>query len=110
MPSKPKTDEELHPENYFFSPAGHPKDRVIIQESSDIPREGQFVGLNGYSYLIKPGFEVDLPRPVRLMLDTRIRTETIQGEDGKDHHRHIKRIVYQLVKEDIDGILATPTL
>lgn len=110
MPSPKKTDEQVHPDKYFTGPAGHVRDRVIIHESSDIPREGQFISLNGYSYLIKPGFEVDIPRPVRLMLDTRIRTETIQGEDGKEHHKHIKRINYTLVKEDIDGALVPPTL
>lgn len=106
MPRRERTDEELHPLNYFLSSQGHPKDRIIIQENSDIPREGQFIGLNGVQYLVKPGFEVDLPRPVRLMLDTRVRTETTQGDDGKEHHRHIRRIMYQLVKEDVDGILA----
>ena len=92
-----KTDEQLHPENYFTSPQGHVRDRILIHESSDIPREGQFISLNGYAFLAKPGEEVDLPRPVRLMLDTRIRTDTVQGEDGKDHHRNIRRINYTIV-------------
>ena len=106
MPSKPKTDEELHPERYFSAPFGHPKDRIIVNESSKIPREGQFVSLNGYGYLIRPGYEVDIPRPVRGMLDNCIETETFYGDDGKEYHRNIKRITYTLVKEDVEGLLA----
>jgi hypothetical protein len=101
MPSKPKTDEEIHPENYFTNPVGHPRDRIIIHESMEIPKEGLFLSLNGFPFLARPGIEIDLPRPVRLMLDTRIKTETIQGEDGKDYRRNIPRITYTLVKENV---------
>ena len=94
-------DEELHPENYFKSPEGHPRDRIIIHESLDIPKEGLFLSLNGYSFLAKPGMEIDLPRPVRKMLDTRIKTETIQT-DGVEHVRHIPRITYTLVQEGVN--------
>jgi hypothetical protein len=96
-----KTDQEKHPEKYFTTPQGHVRDRIIINESPEIPREGIFLSLNGYPFLAKPGVEIDIPRPVRLMLDTRIKTEVIQGDDGKDHVRHIRRIGYTLVKEGI---------
>jgi hypothetical protein len=99
------SDEETHPENYFKNPEGHPRDRIIIQESLDIPKEGLFLSLNGYSFLAKPGVEIDLPRPVRKMLDTRIKTETIQA-DGLEHVRHIPRITYILVKEGVNLVPA----
>ena len=90
---------------YFDTPEGHPKDRIIINESSDIPKEGQYIALNGYSFLVKPGHAVDIPRPVRLMLDTRIRTEIRQDEyTGKDYTRDIPRITYQLIQENVDSI------
>lgn len=89
---------------YFETPVGHPRDRIIINESSDIPKEGQFISLNGFPFLIKPGHAVDLPRPVRLMLDTRIRTEVKQDEaTGKEYKRDIPRITYQLIKENVDA-------
>jgi hypothetical protein len=100
--ARSKTDEEMHPENYFNSPQGHPRDRIIIHESMEIPKEGIFIALNGYSFLAKPGLEIDLPRPVRLMLDTRIKTETVQGDDGKNHNRNIPRITYTLVKQGVN--------
>ena len=89
------------PAKYFISPLGHPRDRIIIHETADIPKEGQFMQLNGYAFLAKPNVELDLPRPVRLMLDTRIRTETIQGRDGQTYTRNIPRITYTLVKMDV---------
>lgn len=102
MPFVKKTDQELHPENYFTSPVGHLRDRIIIHESMEIPKEGLFISLNGYPFLAKPGVEIDLPRPVRLMLDTRIKTESTQDRDGNIHTRNIPRITYTLVKEGVD--------
>ena len=101
--SRNRTAQEANPEKYFNSPKGHPRDRIVIHESSDIAREGQFMSLNGYSFLVKPGVEVDLPRPVRLMLDTRIRTETLQDENGKEYRRDIPRITYTMIKEDVQA-------
>jgi len=98
----PKTDQEKHPENYFISPVGHIRDRILIHESQDLPKEGIYMALNGFSFLAKAGHEIDLPRPVRMMLDTRIKTELIQGEDGKDYTRNIPRITYTLIKEGVN--------
>lgn len=96
-----KTDEQKHPENYFHGPAKHIKDRIIIHEAADIPREGVFISLNGFPYLCKPGVEIDIPRPVRQMLDTRITTITEHDENGREYTKNIKRINYTLVKEDV---------
>jgi len=102
MPSKPKTEQEKNPEGFFTSPVGHIRDRIIIHPSMEIPKEGLYVALNGYGFLIKPGVEVDIPRPVRLMIDTRIKTETLQGDDGKEYTRDIPRVTYTLVKEGVN--------
>lgn len=99
--TKYKTDQELHPENYFMSPVGHSRDRIIIHESMEIPKEGLFLSLNGFPFLAKPGVEIDIPRPVRLMLDTRIKTESLQDNAGNIHTRNIPRITYTLVKENV---------
>ena len=102
MPQVKKTDQELHPENYFTSPQGHIRDRIILHESQEIPKEGMFISLNGYGFLAKAGIAIDIPRPVRQMIDTRIRTQTIQGDDGKEYSRDIPRLTYTLVKEGIN--------
>lgn len=97
-----KTDQERHPENYFLNPTGHIRDRIIIHDSMRLPKEGKFISLNGYAFLAKAGVEIDIPRPVRQMLDTRIETETVQGEDGKMHTRDIPVLTYTLVKEGVN--------
>lgn len=104
MANQPKTDKDRHPEKYFTSPKGHPKDRIIIHPTLNTPKEGIFLSLNGYGFLVKPGVEVDLPRPVVKMLDTLVITETINGDDGKEYYRDLKRFNYTLVKQDIDAV------
>jgi hypothetical protein len=83
---------------FFNSPIGHVKDRIIINESPDIPKEGIFISLNGFPFLAQAGKEIDIPRPVRIMLDTRIKTDTVEDNDGLRHTRNIKRFTYQIVK------------
>lgn len=102
MATSKKTDMKRNPEKYFTSPAGHIKDRIVIHESVDIPKEGMFISLNGYPFLVRPGEEVDIPRPVRKMLDTRITRVVTQDGDGKDHIRDVPRIMYTLVKEGVN--------
>ena len=95
-------DMKEHPEKYFTGPEGHVRDRIIVHESEKIPKEGLFVALNGYAFLIKPGMEIDLPRPVRLMLDTCIEKETIQDEEGKNYDKNIGRATYTIVKAGVN--------
>jgi hypothetical protein len=103
-----KSDEENHPERYFISPVGHPRDRIILHNSPEVPKEGVFISLNGFPFMIPPDVEIDLPRPVRLMLDTRIKTETRRTDDGRGnvniHTRNMKRFTYTIVKLDVENI------
>lgn len=99
-------DQYADTSKYFTGPVGHIKDRIIVHQNPDIPSEGLFVSLNGFAYLIPPEVEVDIPRPVRQMLDTRIRTETRVIDRGpgqpKDiQQRNIRRVTYTLVKADV---------
>lgn len=105
-----KTEEQKHPENFFHGPAGQIRDRIIIHEAEDIPKEGLFISLNGYPFLCKPGVAIDIPRPVRLMLDTRITRVTKHDENGKEYTKDVKRINYTLVKEgvNIEGKVEVP--
>jgi hypothetical protein len=94
-------DMKDHPENYFTNPAGHIRDRIMLHENEKLPKDGIFMSLNGYSFLAKPNVEIDLPRPVREMLDTRTETQTIKGDDGKVYTRNIKRFPYQVIQLDV---------
>jgi hypothetical protein len=68
----------------------------------DIPKEGMFISLNGFPFLAKPGVEIDIPRPVRKMLDTRIITVTSHDDNGKEYTKDIRRVNYTLVKEGVN--------
>lgn len=99
MATAPKTDQERHPERYFESPKNWVRDRIVIHPTAEIPKDGLFFGLNGIQYLVKAGVELDLPRPVIQMLQTRIRRDTIKGDDGVDYHRDVQRITFTMIKE-----------
>lgn len=94
--------KKVDPNHFFNNPIGHIRDRIILHESQDIPKEGRFFSLNGFSFLAKPGVEIDIPRPVRLMLDTRITTETIKGDDDRVYTRDIPRVTYTMIKEGVN--------
>jgi len=95
-----KTAEAFDPE-FFFMPDGHIRDRIILHETVDIPREGQFVQLNGFGFQCKPGVPIDLPRPVRKMLDTLITTDIIQEKDGTEYKKNRPRFPYTLLIKDV---------
>lgn len=86
----------------FEGPMGQIRDRIVIHQNPDVPKEGIFLSLNGYPFQIKPGEEIDLPRPVLKMLDTLIKTETTQGDDGKSYTRDIPRYTYTVIKEGVN--------
>jgi len=86
---------------FFDSPIGHIRDRIIINPSPDIPKNGQFISLNGFPFQIVPGKEIDIPRPVRQMLDTRIKTDTYQ-EGDQTFTQDIPRFTYTLIKAGIN--------
>lgn len=100
---KEKVEEKVDPEGFFISPRGHVRDRIIIHESEKFPKNGIFLSLNGFPFLAKAGEPIDIPRPVRLMLDTLVTTETIHDKDGAIiDSRDIPRITYTLVKEGVN--------
>lgn len=45
-------------------PAEPPRVTIILDDSDDIPPTGLFVNYNGRAFMIRPGFEVTVPRGV----------------------------------------------
>src|SRR5271157_2112980 len=90
----------------FINPQGHIRDRIVLHQTADIPKQGAFLALNGYAFQAKPGEAVDIPRPVRLMIDTLIVTEIVQSSDEKGNSeefvRNRPRYPYTLVAEDVE--------
>jgi hypothetical protein len=107
---KINADMKKNPKQYFTAANAkdHIKDRIIVNPAPDIPREGLFVSLNGYGYLVKAGFEIDIPRPIREMLDTRIRKEIVHGDDGKEYARDVPAVTYRMIQEGVNLPENTP--
>jgi len=101
---KINADMKKNPLHYFTASNAkdHIKDRIYVNPAPDIPREGLFVSLNGHGYLVKAGFEIDIPRPIRMMLDTRIRKEVVHGDDGKEYVRDVPAVTYRLIQEGVN--------
>jgi hypothetical protein len=103
MPAKKQGEKpDKFDENYFVSSQGHIRDRIIVNENPETP---PFVALNGFAYDLPKNVEIDLPRPVRKMLDTLFYTKHNYVQEGpgvvKDYPQHIRRVTYTLIKEDV---------
>lgn len=78
-----------------------PADRVkiVLEENDDIPPTGLFVGVNGISFLIRPGAEVEVPESVVEVLRNAITsmptTDPMSGQviGYRDRMRYPFRIV-----------------
>jgi hypothetical protein len=60
---------------------GQKTQRIMVEESSEIPPTGLFVGVNGYGYMIKPGVVIDAPMAVIEVLNNAIITVPIVNPD-----------------------------
>lgn len=86
----------------FNSPANAIRDRIILHQTAEMPKTGAFISLNGYAFQVKPGTEIDIPRPVRLMMDTLIYTDMVQEEDGTKYFRDRPRYPYTLIQAGVN--------
>lgn len=77
-----------------------PRVRIILEENEHIPPTGQFVGVNGASYLIMPGVPVDVPESVLDVLDNAIMSIPVKdGNDSVIGYRDRLRFPYRIVRE-----------
>lgn len=76
-----------------------PRVRIILEENDNIPPTGQFFGVQGIGYMLKPGIEALVPRSIISILDTAvmatpiINPETQQVTGFRDRLRFPYRVV-----------------
>ena len=46
--------------------------KILLEENTDIPPNGQFIGHNGVHYVLKPGIWVDVPLPIIEILNNAV--------------------------------------
>lgn len=94
----------------FNSPKGHIRDRIKVHATPEIPKQGAFISLNGYPFQVTPGKEIDIPRPVRLMMDTLKYTDILKDPTtGEEYTQERQRYPYTLIAEDVGEPGAIPT-
>lgn len=80
-----------------------PKDwaRIILEENENIPPIGLFIGLNGASWILRPGFEVGVPPGIIEILNNAVMSvpvkdpQTLQVIDWRDKLRYPYRLMRQ---------------
>lgn len=72
---------------------------IILEENEDIPPTGLFVGINGTSYLVKPGEPVAVPQSILDVLDNAVTTIPVTDPSTKRviGHRERMRFPYRRV-------------
>jgi hypothetical protein len=76
MPSL-NIDKKAAPKARKAAPEVEQKVRIMIEDNDEIPPGGQFVQVNGRSFLIQAGHEVDVPRSVCDVLDHAVKSVPI---------------------------------
>lgn len=98
----PKNSDGSDCDGYFSHPKGHIRDRVILHEGKDSPKEGQFVQLNGFPFQILYNKEIMLPRPIVEMLQKCIFTEINKDEHGVETKRDIPRFNLSILERGVN--------
>jgi len=89
------------------APVGLPKTvRIILEENDNIPPTGQFFGVNGRSYMLKPGMEADVPQGLIDVLDNAVTSTAIIDPDTRKviGYRNAMRYPYRRVVQKNQGV------
>ncbi len=73
--------------------------KIILEENDEIPPGGQFFGINGTGYMVKPGVPVEVPEFIIGIIETAVVTKPVLDENNRVvGHREVPRFPYRLVK------------
>lgn len=79
-------------------PAAEEKVRIMLEDNDEIPPGGQFVQVNGRSFLIRAGVEVDVPLCVVDVLDHAVMSVPVKDEfDSVVGYRDRLRFPYRVI-------------
>jgi len=73
--------------------------RIMLEENDNIPPTGQFFGVDGRGYILRPGEESEVPQGIINILDTAVMSTPVTGDGGtvigyRDKLRFPYRIIH----------------
>ena len=73
---------------------------IILHDSDRIPPGGQFIGINGLSFMLLPGVRANVPVELLSVLDDAVMTEPVLNDRLQvDGHRDVPRLTYTLLRD-----------
>lgn len=114
-PSNPNAvvDDELFP-RMEAEPVAHVKTRrvwIVLEQNSNIPRNGLQLGVNGYQYLLRPGLRAHVPIGVVDNLNHCIEGKPIVNPDTLQvvGYEPVLRFPFRIVREKVPDPSARPS-
>lgn len=100
-PAAERTEElEAEPKAKTHNRHGERLFTITLHDSDEIPPNGQFVGVNGDQYLIKPGYPVRVPASVLEVLNNAVQGKPVlDGQMRVESMRQAPRLTYTLHPE-----------
>lgn len=73
--------------------------RIVLEDNDTIPPTGQFIGVNGKGYILRPNEEADVPIEILSVLDDAVEDAPVFGGDSRVlGWRKKKRFPYRIVR------------
>lgn len=74
--------------------------RIILEENDEIPPTGQFIGINGTGYILKPGLEASVPAVLLNVLNDAVKSVPItDGSNTVIGYKDKLRFPYRMLGE-----------
>lgn len=80
---------------------GERRVKIILEESSEIPPTGQFFGINGIGYILRPGEPADVPESLLSVLDDAVQDVPVLNGDQVTGFRQKLRFPYRVLERTI---------
>lgn len=76
------------------------KVRILLEENDEIPPSGQFIGVNGAGFLLKPGVEVDVPDSIIEVLNNAVKSKPVIDPETRRivDWRNALRFPYRVIR------------
>jgi hypothetical protein len=79
--------------------------RIVLADNAEIPPSGQFIGVNGRSYVLRSGEEADVPVEILGVLDSAVTSVPVLDENEQIvGFRDRPRFPYRIVERDINAL------